>query len=293
MTGKGPSWRHHYVPQFYLRKWLTEDGDLFEYRRVPHRGVVEERRRHTKATGFVPHLYALETESASSFAPDLLERRLQRIEDSAAAALDRLLSKGVSCLTEADRRTWSDYMYLQLDRDPERLTALKQVADEARMETLAGLPPEIANSKAAELFSEAMARNMGRGLLVTSHESRSRWIESQLLWDWTIVKRTGTFITSDRPVLLDFGPGVPGQAAYCVTMALSPHQLLFCMPRRSFDIPEGWFAEMAWAFNAVLIRRGPRFVYSALPLNSLPTRALKGLLDKHLRESDDLPTGSK
>lgn len=293
MTGKGPSWRHHYVPQFYLRKWLTEDGDLFEFRRVPHRGVVEERRRHTKATGFVPGLYALETEPASSVAPDLIERRLQKIEDSAATALDRLLSEGVSKLTDADRRTWSDYMYLQLERDPERLTVLKQVSDEARLETLAALPQELANSDAVDLFTAAMARNIGRGLVVAKHEILDRWTKELLEWDWTVVNGLKSFITSDRPILLDFGPGVPGQAAHCLTMALSPHQLLFCTPRRSFEIPEDWFVDMAWMFNAALISRGPRFVYSALPLDAPTTRALRGLLDKHLRGSEEpLPGGA-
>lgn len=51
---------HHFIPQFYLRPWLSRnDRKLVEYGRVPPTMEIRCRRWVTSKTGYVPNLYTL------------------------------------------------------------------------------------------------------------------------------------------------------------------------------------------------------------------------------------------
>jgi len=268
-TKPGRTWRHHYVPQFYLRQWAT-DGRLWECRRAPRDDAVIQRRVATKQTGYASRLYSLEDEPLDSADPDELEQRLSQEEAAAARALQRMLSRKSWPPSDKDRRVWSRFIYLQLDRDPDRLGEALTLSEQVREEVLAPYRLSAAAKQAVELFTIETARNLARGKLVAPDEGRTSWEDELVKRTWTAVGSPGRFITSDRPILLDDEGVEPGKHSSVVSMALSPNRLLICTPASWLpDLHDDWFRASATTFNVRLASLGPRSVYSAKPLAEL------------------------
>ena len=121
---KGVPKRHHYVPVFYLKKWLTSDGKLVEFSR-PYRDVIE-RRKYPRATGFVDGLYLIDN------LPDHLQAWveqvfLQKVDSDAARARDALLVRGVRSLTRLEKSNWIRFLLSLLHRRPEKIGYLHQL----------------------------------------------------------------------------------------------------------------------------------------------------------------------
>jgi hypothetical protein len=94
---------HHYVPQFYTRRWADGSGRVLCYKRVTNgriafKGVVP------KGTGFEPDLY--KTPPAvfwESHEEHVIETAFfSPIDNDAAVVLDKLQS-GASSLTDEER----------------------------------------------------------------------------------------------------------------------------------------------------------------------------------------------
>lgn len=48
--------KHHYLPQFFMRRWVDADGMVTEYRRPRTELIVK--RKHPAQTGYIVDLYA-------------------------------------------------------------------------------------------------------------------------------------------------------------------------------------------------------------------------------------------
>src|SRR5438045_2699476 len=53
--------KHHYLPQFFMRRWIDTEGKLTEYRRPRDKLIVK--RKRPAETGYVVDLYANESKS--------------------------------------------------------------------------------------------------------------------------------------------------------------------------------------------------------------------------------------
>ena len=82
--------KHHYIPVFYLKRWLSGDGRLCVYSR--QYGRVKANRKHPEATGYEYDLYAIR--GADSAAAGRLEGRFLSIADSDAACALEMLETG-------------------------------------------------------------------------------------------------------------------------------------------------------------------------------------------------------
>jgi hypothetical protein len=51
-------WRHHYIPEFYLRQWAAKNGQLVEYSK-PWGDIVKPKRVYPRQTGFEDRLNEL------------------------------------------------------------------------------------------------------------------------------------------------------------------------------------------------------------------------------------------
>ena len=77
---------HHYVPVFYLKRWVGKDGKLCVY--VRPRDRVKTYWKHPDATGYKEGLYAIS--GADDETAKRLEGRFLNLADSGAAeALER------------------------------------------------------------------------------------------------------------------------------------------------------------------------------------------------------------
>jgi hypothetical protein len=114
--------RHHYIPQFYLKRWAGTDGRLCEYSRPFD--SVKARRVHPKGTAFVPGLYTVP--DIADKAADAFEKRFLLIADQLAYdALELLLSDQPIVWTEDTRSGWSRFIHSLVRRNPETVARYK------------------------------------------------------------------------------------------------------------------------------------------------------------------------
>ncbi len=76
--------KHHYLPEFYLRRWTGSDSKLTEFRR-PH-GKLVERRKHPAETGFERELYSIKTIPVVEARKEMETGFLRKIDNDAAQA---------------------------------------------------------------------------------------------------------------------------------------------------------------------------------------------------------------
>jgi hypothetical protein len=56
---QNPPWRHHFIPEFYLKRWCLGGTKLVQFSR-PYGSTVKPKRLSPRETGFVDQLYSLE-----------------------------------------------------------------------------------------------------------------------------------------------------------------------------------------------------------------------------------------
>lgn len=120
-----PSWRHHFIPEFYLKRWCLGGTKLVQFSR-PYGPTVKQKTLSPRETGFQEELYTLpglEPEAAQA----LEEQYFRKIDTAAADTLERFHTEGGSALTLRERVGWTQFIISLLTRSPEELEATKQV----------------------------------------------------------------------------------------------------------------------------------------------------------------------
>lgn len=120
---------HHYLPVFYLSRWVREDGRVYRFSR-PNGNEVKVKPVVPKGTGYEPRLYEM-----SGMPPD----RAQAMETDFLAALDsqaalalQMLERGIAerDWTSSSRSDWSRFLLAQMLRAPEDIAQLKSSVSE-------------------------------------------------------------------------------------------------------------------------------------------------------------------
>jgi hypothetical protein len=106
--------KHHYNPQFALRRWVGSDGRLCAMRRI--NGVVTPRRRQPSRTGMLRDLYRIEGVAEES-SQDLEIKFMSPLDNVAAVVLDRLITG--KPLDPEQRLAWARYLLSMLFRNPD------------------------------------------------------------------------------------------------------------------------------------------------------------------------------
>jgi hypothetical protein len=120
--------KHHYIPEFFMRRWADGDGLVREYRRP--RDDLTSKRKAPAATGWIRDLYANENKT------DPLERQalemvfMSDVDNKAADALSFIEEHREKPQDWDLRDAWSRYLTSLLHRSPERVAYLtKRVRD--------------------------------------------------------------------------------------------------------------------------------------------------------------------
>lgn len=130
--------RHHYVPQFLLRRWTNAAGKLRIYKMRD--GRLTRKDMGPKSTGYENGLYAL-VAGVLGFPEDHLEKRLfGPIDNNAAVALDKIERRAV--LTEDDHIAWTFFLCSLRIRQPDVLEFLRTEGKQHHAEILANLDKE-------------------------------------------------------------------------------------------------------------------------------------------------------
>ena len=130
--------RHHYVPQFLLRRWSGAAGKLSTY--TMRNGHLTKRAMAPKATGYKNGLYAL-VAGVLGYPEDHLEKQLfGPIDNDAAVALDKMERRAI--LTEDDHIAWTFFLCSMRIRQPDVLEFLRTEGKQHHAEILADLDKE-------------------------------------------------------------------------------------------------------------------------------------------------------
>jgi hypothetical protein len=282
---------HHYLPQFYQRRWASEDGTVVVFERP--RDDVRFKRRGPRATGKQPGLYAIpllpECERNS------LENGFWRIIDQwGADALAILEADAPSTVPDLARSRWGIFLLSLIFRAPSSIERINSVArqyyetdftDFARQydELRAPYEPETFEAFIATFDKPGMSEF---GARILRSFSTNREILVQLLaMDWQVVtvsRPPVSLLTSDRPLIRYKGLK---DADGLLMLPLGPDKFFVAYNPGPIDmrawiedsIVNGRFME---AMNEYVVGSAVRFVYGASEAE-LPT------VEKFLRRSSD------
>lgn len=206
-----PPRRHHYIPEFYQRKWAGEDKRVERYERIG--GAVVRRRVFPKAAGFQEDLYRHPRVKMDPWRAQLLEWEiLKKIDDAGARALEALISDPAALRDNVVRSDWAVFLRTMLLRTPYQmngaLTSLEKIwrdtdvsekyaamrkpgMPETATEYLEMLNPDEAKESAFRMFADAMS-----GDRTTRHIVKLPW----RIFDCSTADHR--LLLSDHPVVM-------------------------------------------------------------------------------------------
>lgn len=124
MSAANPPTKHHYIPAFYLKRWVGPDGKVTEftkpYRDIVSKPIVPER------TGYQERLYELK-----GYEPELAqqveEKFFKPIDTWASKALEMLERHGHDAPWNSDSRSaWTRFILSLLLRCPEDIALFRE-----------------------------------------------------------------------------------------------------------------------------------------------------------------------
>lgn len=269
---KQQSFDHHYIPQFYLRRWAGPDGLICEFSR-PHRHIVIQR-KSPRAAGFQRHLYTVNglPEGEQSILEDSFFRKTDQI---AHDALRFMLGNGGGDqdMSAKLRSGWSRFILSLKYRSPEGIAMLKDKCRQELPQHLAEIethyderrspshPPTFAQ------FREEMEHDVGHKLWavllqdVIDNKAVGTFLNQMR---WAVVTISGAvlhpFLTSDRPIYMTDGIKHPeGQ----IIVPVGPTQMFVAVntPEMMATLQHRNPCEVMRAVNDKVVAQAQRYVY--------------------------------
>jgi hypothetical protein len=264
------SFRHHYIPVFYLKRWCGDDRKICEFSR-PYKRIYTKR-VYPVQTGFVDRLYEVKG------VPDAIA---QVVEDEFMKPIDTLAAKSLSMLeTNNDRieyeskyrSAWSSFLMTMLMRMPEDLEVLGHVVaddwerDFPKMELVYAAqrqpddPPTFQGCIDQKDPNHISRWTLDAARRLMDHERIGQRLNSMRWFVLSTNDNIPQLLTSDRPIL-DF------------LAERDAHMLLPVGPRRLFVAANDTQAEQtvrAWAtkelvesVNKLVVQHAVKYVYGA------------------------------
>ncbi|WP_454884905.1 DUF4238 domain-containing protein [Sphingomonas oryzagri] len=268
------SQQHHYLPQFYQRRWTGDDGKLVVFERPIDR--VISKRRFPRETAKEAGLYAIP--GAPEPDRNMLEDRLWRtIDQWGADALAILESTDPRNVDRLARDRWAVFLLALIFRDPASIAKINLSARQHYETDFADFAPrydELRLSHEPETFEDFIAAfdcpGMSEfgGLILRSFALNKAIREQLLSMDWHVVDVANPrvdLMTSDSPVIRFKGLKDPdgllmlplGPRRFFVAHNGSPLNMRAEIDR---SIVEGHFIE---SMNKYLVHSAIRFAYGA------------------------------
>lgn len=123
MRQSKPQRRHHYVPEFYLKRWQLGGDRFLEFRRFQG-SEVRYRWVAPKQTGYVDKLYYLD-HLPEERRNDYEERFFRPVDNKAAVVLAKF-ERGDFDLNSAQRSSWARFIMSLTFRTPETIQAIQR-----------------------------------------------------------------------------------------------------------------------------------------------------------------------
>jgi hypothetical protein len=224
--------KHHYLPQFFIRRWIDAEGKLAEYRRPRDKLIVK--RKRPAETGDIVDLYANESKSDPVEGQALELLFMQKVDHGAARALAHIDDHGTKPNDPELRDAWTRFLMSLMHRTPERvkyLTAKVKEYEDGRLnrelrekyESLRGPddPPDFDSWLKAQgpLTPDLRVRLLK--LLIDSKRIGNAL--NDMKWSvFTLDRPRFGFLTGDHPIMISNGIGI---RKGFILLAISPSQL--------------------------------------------------------------------
>ena len=220
--------RHHYVPQFLLRRWCNDAGRLQSFKVLD--GKVLCTAQSPKHTGYENALYAI-VANALRIDEDHLERKFfSPLDSNAAVALDKIEQH--QAITPDDRTAWAFFLNSLRMRQPdvlahlqtEGMTMLRQILAEGDAALPAGWPPT------AQWMEEQHPGMMeARGLIawltqMVLHDELTKRFEELDWWFVEFEPDIPKLLLSDLPIHWE-GKFVTDQ--FFIQLPIAPNRVFF------------------------------------------------------------------
>lgn len=265
--------RHHYVPQFYLKRWCSSAGQVVEFSR-PYGHTVKPKRVSPEGTGFVRKLYMLEGVSREASA--LMEEKFFKPVDDRAAVVLGKIEAGQQFFDGAERVAWTQFIMSLLFRHPENIEAVRSrllhtlVSTSASAEwrwhrqRKAGEPHTLREAMRREIERDpAQVQRQALELIVGLSESERIGTQIARMW-WGSTRLpidVEPLFSSDRPVLKYGGLD---DAGCHIMVPLGPKRVFWAAKSRQMadTIAIQSPATLARFVNEQTVRRAVKFVYA-------------------------------
>lgn len=221
--------KHHYVPQFLLKRWADPGGKVQVI--SVRNGQVVSKARAPEYTGYENQLYAL-VANAVGLAEDVLERKVfAPIDSDAASVLEKLEARDP--ITEGDHIAWTFFLSSLRVRQPDVLEFL-------RTKGIEHLRADLAERDKATLPPGAPSTEEWFELHFPGHlraHSLASWLPKMVVHDG-ILDRFGSLnwwiqeFEPDQPELLlsdlpIHGEGGFKEAGFLIQLPVGPHRVFF------------------------------------------------------------------
>lgn len=209
--------KHHYVPEFYLKRWAGEDRKVSDFRRFE--GKLVHRRRFPSETGFEIELYSVRNHTDPEKRQIIEKRLMSRIDNGASHSLEYMEATGKAPTDSVHRNAWTTFLLSLIHRSPMQVERLRKSIAANRDEVLKSLAPrypELRQDTDPETFEEYLANDDGtidEGSLLPLMQNlmSSKLVGTALIqMTWGIMRfnlpKHG-FLTCDIPIMLSNGLG--------------------------------------------------------------------------------------
>jgi hypothetical protein len=275
--------RHHFIPEFYLKSWATESGQLFVYQRNKN-GEVNLRKGSAKSIAFEFDLYTLKSVADwLSVASDKIESQiLSKIDNSAKVIHEKIVREGISSLTHNDKIAFSLFINSLIERNPKQLKKYRNAINDINMGKNRKL---LDNLEKSGIDLEILKDNeslgfMARRLLDSSfaeHFTNMEWITISLK---SLDK--DSFVIGDSPLFIN-NDNWNDEPIILLAIALTP-KILLILHQKSPQFDEEFTKIIASMYSISTIMRSQKYLISNTTLTDSPhikySKAMHNLFSK-------------
>ncbi|SFG63158.1 DUF4238 domain-containing protein [Methylobacterium gossipiicola] len=264
------AWRHHYIPEFYLKRWANSKGQLIEFSK-PYGPSVKPQRRYPRETGFMDKLYAIE--GVPEHLSHYFETAFFRPVDTKAATVLEKMEAGGRNFSATERSAWGRFILSLIFRHPENVSAIKGRLAHDYLETspdaerayrrrrLPNDPRTLREAMSAERTRPALVQHAMRLLASTSNSPK---IGSHLInMRWGMVSlpfHAPALLTSDRPVVWAYGLQHPDSH---ILLPVGPKKIFFAVNSEAIQLTLNTMdpSSLARFVNEQVVRRAKKLVF--------------------------------
>ena len=266
------SFRHHYIPKFYSKRWTGEDLKLIEFSRPYEK--LQFKKVYPVQTGFAERLYEMKGVPASA-AQKVEDEFMKPIDSDAAVALGMLEMGDTHIHTDSKwRSAWSQFLISLLMRTPKDLAVLAQVLEDDWARDFPKFEKDyLANRKPddpatlQEFIDQKDLAYMARWTIDTarqlmSHDQLGQQLNSLRWFVLTTGSDATEFLTSDRPVVMSGTLTADNSYLY---LPIGPHVLFVAVANAAAEqrIKRFPTAELVESTNKLVTRQATKYVYAA------------------------------